>query len=137
MDIIQCRFCNKPFQSIGGKICNSCLDMIDEEFVKIRDHMYDNPNENDIDAVCEATGVQKNVVLYLIKEKRVTIAVPGSDNVIRSCTVCGKPIAKDSMCDSCRNKLSDVLEAHIKPDPKKEIGNSSVSKSGAMHVRRD
>ncbi|MCL1828976.1 MAG: hypothetical protein FWG32_05715 [Oscillospiraceae bacterium] len=133
MDIIQCKFCNKPFQSIGNKVCHACMDRIDSDFITIRDYMYDNPGAVDIDVICEATKVQRNVVLFLIKEKRVTIVAPGMSD-LRSCSVCGKPTSQDSMCEICRRKLSDILETQIKPAPSKEEKSEAV-KSQKMHTR--
>lgn len=135
--ILQCKFCNKPFQSIGSKICPNCLDQIDKDFVTIRDYLYDHTGQFDLDAVCEATDVQKNVVLHLINESRLILSTP--QGAAFACSVCHKPIASGTMCDECRNSLSTTLSASVesasKPQAAPSSGLSRSKPGGRMHVR--
>lgn len=137
--IAQCKFCNKPFYSIGGKVCPDCLDQIDEDFTTIRDYMYDNPGCFDIDSICKATGVHKKVALHLIEEERLVIAAP--DGGPFSCSVCRKPIPSGSICEDCTRSLSSTLGSSIAATPapvqkEKKISPHS-SNSAGMHIRRD
>lgn len=134
--IAQCKFCSKPFHSIGGKVCPNCLDEIDEDYVKIRDYIYDNPGKLDIDAVCEATGVHKKVVLYLLEEKRLIFSTPVSGGL--SCSICHRPISEGAMCDSCKKSLSNTLNSVVaKPAVQKKAPLPSGGKTAKMHLKRD
>lgn len=133
--ITQCRFCNRLFQSISGNICPNCNIQIDEDFMTIRDYIYDNPGRFNIDAICEATGVQKRVVLHLIKEQRLILESPEAGGL--SCSVCHKPIASGEMCEECRLYLSSKLGS-VPPSPasKPEPAPMESGKKGKMHIRR-
>ena len=136
--ILQCRFCNMPFQSLGGKICNNCLDQIDLDFAEIRDYIYENPGELSIDRICEETGIKKKTILYLIDEKRLTFSTP--EGGVFSCNVCHKPIPEGTMCDDCKNELSLTLGAAITNTPVK-IENKKTAKlkrgNEKMHIKSD
>lgn len=135
--IIQCKFCKMPFQSLGGKVCNNCLDQIDLDFTTIRDYTYDNPGTFDIDRICEETGVAKKIVIYLIEEKRLTFSSPGSSGVF-SCSICHKSIEQGNMCDDCKNSLSKTLGSVISTPAAKTKKPTEFKRSGAkMHVKKE
>ena len=136
--IIQCKFCNMPFQSLGGKLCNNCLDQIDLDFTVIRDYLYEHPGAVNIDRICEDTGIKKRVILYLIDEKRLTISTP--EGGVFTCNICHKPINEGNMCDDCKNSLSQTLGAAIinSPAPAAEKKKPAMlSKNERMHLNKD
>ena len=136
--IIQCKFCNMPFQSLGGKLCNNCLDQIDLDFAAIRDYLYEHPGSVNIDKICEETEIKKRVILYLIDEKRLTFSTP--EGGVFSCSICHKPIPEGNMCDDCKNTLSQTLGAAVLPPKTKQPEkkkNAIRSKSERMHLRND
>lgn len=127
MTIVQCKFCKKPFHSVGGSICPDCLDQIDKDFLTIRDYLYDHPGAFDIDAVCEATEVNKKIALHLLAEKRLNISLPGDVQSVPgglSCSICHKPISYGNMCEDCKislsNKLTSSPMAAAASSPKRE-----------------
>ena len=138
MNIIQCRLCRKPFDSIGGKICPECLHKIDKDFVKVRDYIYEHKRA-DVDTVSEDTEVDKAIILYLIKEGRITLG-GGSGGGALLCEVCKKPISSGRMCPACMDKLSTTMQKSIGID--KPAGKESAKKNPAdpkntkgMHTR--
>ena len=136
--ILQCRFCNMPFQSLGGKLCNNCLDQIDLDFTVIRDYIYENPGEFSIDRICEETGIKKRTILYLIDEKRLAFSTP--EGGVFSCSICHKPIPEGSMCDDCKNSLSITLGAAVMNTPEKPVEKKSAfskRKGEKMHLKND
>lgn len=134
--IEQCKFCSKPFHSVGGKVCPNCLSKIDEDYITIRDFIYDATGNIDIDIICEETGVDKKVVLHLIEEKRLVFSTPLSGGL--TCSICHKPINSGSLCESCKLSLSSTLSSSIaKPVEKKKTPLPSGSKTAKMHVKRD
>lgn len=141
LDIISCKFCNKPFQSFGGKICNNCLEQIERDFKTIREYIYDNPDKSSIDEICKETEVDRAIVLHLLREKRLTIQNL-ADGAL-TCDVCHKPIRSGTMCDSCKkalaNKLVDTLPKRPAEEDKKPLLSTKDSKMHVQHgkIRRD
>ena len=136
--ILQCRFCNMPFQSYGGRVCNNCLDQIDLDFATIRDYMYENPGVLSVDRMSEATGIRKKIILYLIDEKRLSFSTP--EGGVFSCDICHKPIMEGSMCDDCKTSLSITLGAAIVNTPVKVEDKKSLKtkrRYEKMHIRSD
>jgi len=135
--IMQCKFCNMPFHSLGGKLCNNCLDQVDLDFTVIRDYLYEHPGAVNIDKICEETEIKKRVILYLVDDKRITFSTP--EGGVFSCGICHKPIYEGSMCDDCKNSLSQTLgaavtSAPVKPPEKKT--NAIKSKNERMHLNK-
>jgi len=112
MDIIQCKFCKRPFQTINSKICPSCLEQIDKDFIVVRDYIYDN-KKADIDEVSENTGVNKAIVLHLLREGRLQIVSVESGSALLFCEVCKKPISKGRLCESCRTDVSSTMKQSV------------------------
>jgi hypothetical protein len=113
--------CKKPFQSFGGKICGSCLERIDRDFIKVRDYIYDNKHAN-IDTVAEETEVPKNIILHLLKEGRLVIDDPGGGGVL-FCEACKKPINTGRLCKECSDKVSSKIQGSIAAKKPQDQGN--------------
>jgi len=113
MNIIQCSICKKPFQSLGRKICNECLEKIDKDFIIVRDYIYEHKHA-DVDKVSEDTGVSKHTIIYLLKEGRLIVDDPsGSGGGLLTCEVCRRPINSGRMCDGCKEKVSSTMQRSI------------------------
>ena len=113
MNIIQCNFCKKPFQSYGGRTCSICLERIDRDFITVRDYIYENKHA-DMDTVSEETEVPKQIILHLLKEGRLIVDEPeGDSSGILSCEVCKKPINSGRMCKSCKDKVANTMQRNI------------------------
>ena len=135
MDIIQCKLCNMPFHSVGGKICPACTEKIDRDFITVRDYIYENPNAR-IDKVSEETEVDRATILHLLKEGRLILDTPDSDGLLL-CDICKKPISTGRMCNECKEKVSKTMSESIaasKP-PQPERKDLKASKHNArMHT---
>lgn len=131
MDIIQCRLCKKPFQTLGGKLCPECLTKLDEDFVKVRDYIYEHKHA-DVDKVAEETGVSKQAILILLKDGRLQIEDAGVGSILL-CEVCKKPIKTGRMCEDCRKKLAFSMDKNVsagKPDSKKPDAKKKDAQPG-------
>ncbi|MCL2126045.1 MAG: hypothetical protein FWH33_09040 [Oscillospiraceae bacterium] len=113
MNIIQCKMCNKPFQSLGSRTCPDCLDKIDRDFITVRDYIYDNPNASSkIDKVSEETGVERAVILHLLREGRLILDNPDSDGLL-FCELCKTPINTGRMCKDCKGKVANTMSKSL------------------------
>ena len=137
MNIIQCKMCRKPFHSVGGKICAECLQKIDDDFITVRDYLYDNRGA-DIDKVAEETGVAKTIIIHLLREGRLVISnADGSEVNALLCEICKKPISTGRMCDDCRNAVASTMQKTLVSDkpPVTEKKDMHASKhTGKMHT---
>jgi len=122
MNIIQCTFCKKPFQSLGRRICNDCLEQIDKDFITVRDYIYEHKHV-DMDKVSEETEVSKQIILYLLKEGRLILDDDSIGGGVLFCEVCRKPISSGRMCKDCKGKVSLTMQKNI------ETRGSSGSRS--------
>ena len=137
MNIVKCKMCRKPFHSLGGFTCPDCLRKIDEDFITVRDYIYDNPHCT-IDKASEKTGVEKAVILHLLKEGRLTLDNPDADWVL-VCEACKKPITSGRMCDQCKKDLAATMNKNIEgskpqPQPQEKIDFQASKRNAKMHT---
>ena len=128
MNIIQCTFCKKPFQTLGRKICGECLEQIDKDFITVRDYIYENKH-SDMDKVSEETGVSKQIILYLLKEGRLILDDESGGGGVLFCEVCKKPISSGRMCKDCKGKVSLTMSKNI------DSRGPSASRSGEQNFK--
>ena len=113
MEVKQCAFCRVPYQSMGGRLCSECLIKLDEDFVKIRDYLYDHDGAG-IEEVSEATGVTRKVIFYLLKEERLIVGDEnGNANNLLTCESCKRPINTGRMCASCKKEVLSAIQENV------------------------
>ena len=139
MDILQCRICSKPFQSFGGKTCTNCLEEMEMQYIKVRDYIYDNPYNSEIDKISAETEVPHAAILQMLKDGRLMIRTVDGDSGLLSCEICKRPIGSGKMCDDCKNQVAEELqrslESKMPPPETKKKGKASNTDS-RMHIRR-
>ena len=124
MNIVQCQFCKKPFQSLGRRICPACLEQIDRDFITVRDYIYEH-KVTDMDTVSEETGVTKQIILYLLKEGRLIMEDENAEGSLLKCEVCRKPISSGRMCKDCKDKVASTMQKNIAE--RQNAGNVSAN----------
>ena len=112
MEIKQCDFCRAPFQTLGSKICGDCHTKIDEDFIKIREYLYDHDRAN-VEEVAEATGVSRKSIMYLLKEERLLVGEDDGAGSILKCEICKKPINTGRMCVACKKEVFSAMQESI------------------------
>ena len=135
MNIIQCKICHKPFQSLGGNTCADCLTKIDRDFMTVRDYIYDNPNSN-MEKVSEETGVEKAVILHILKEGRLKLDTPDTEGLL-VCYICKKPISSGRMCSECKGKVASTMSKSIgsnKPTEQDKQDLKASKHNAKMHT---
>ena len=125
MNIIQCIFCKKPFASLRDKVCPECHEKMDQEFITVRDYIYEHKHAG-IDEIAEETEVPKQHIMYLIKEGRLIIDSPdGSGGGLLYCEACKKPISTGRMCKDCMASLAGKMDKSISGGKKPEPGKAA------------
>lgn len=108
MQLIKCKWCGKPFQSMGVSFCPVCIQELDVQYKPVRDYLYDNPNAS-IEEVMEATGASEKTILYYLRDGRLQMV--NSSGLLR-CEHCGAAINSGRLCEKCSNKVEERL---VKP----------------------
>jgi len=113
MGFKQCEFCRKPYEDMGKSVCGECLLKLDEDFIKIREYLYEHDSDG-IEEVSEETGVPRKTIFYLLKEERLIVGDDnGSVNGILTCEACKRPIATGRMCGGCKKAVVKELNESV------------------------
>ena len=113
MGFKQCEFCRRPYEDMGKRVCGECLLKLDEDFIEIREYLYDHDRAG-IEEVSEATGVSRKSIFYLLKEERLIVGDEnGSVNGILKCEACKKPIPTGRMCAGCKKAVITALNESV------------------------
>lgn len=125
MKVDNCKRCKKLYNKIKTPYCPTCLDEIDRQFGLIRDYMNENPYA-DVNTVLKETGTEEKVLLFLLREERLTI----STRALIPCDSCGKMIKSGRYCSECTVKLT--TEFHKAEEEQKK----SVKISNDIHQNK-
>jgi len=102
-------------------MCGDCLKKLDEDFILIREYLYEHDGAG-IEEVSEATGVSRKSILYLLKEERLIVGDEnGEANGYLKCESCKRPIHTGRMCAGCKNEVLSAIQQSVaavrKPKP--------------------
>lgn len=129
MRLKKCDICTRPFQDMGLPFCPYCMQELEDQYILVREYLYDNPNAS-LEAVAEATGVPAKVILYFIKDGRVREV--NTSGLLR-CDQCGKSIDSGRFCESCMAKIDERV---IKPlQAAQQAMKQKPSNTPRMHTR--
>lgn len=136
LKFIKCALCGKLFHSLGTNICAPCGEQADQDFLKVREYMYEiseNANLNDIIA---NTGISEKVVLYLMKEGRLSNADVSIVGYLR-CAACSAPIEKGKLCRKCSTVWSTENDKLMSErQTKRETRDDHLKTGTKMHTHR-
>ena len=116
-ELANCTRCNALFVKSLRVICQKCYKDEEEAFQIVYRFLRDRKNrEATILEIVEETGVEEEIIIKFVKEKRLTpkdfpmLAYP--------CDRCGKDITTGTICSSCTEELRKDL-AEFEEDEKK------------------
>lgn len=127
MPIKLCEYCEKPFQSLGAKICPECTKELDAAYIKTRKYIYQNagPEKTSFYEIIEHTDVSEKALNYLIGEGRIVLSGKSGKGGTR-CRACGTETRGDALCPSCRQKLISAklltVGTEAAPEPGRPAG---------------
>jgi len=121
MDIRNCTRCGKIYQYDGFKICPSCIREDEEDFLKVREYLYEYPGAN-LQEVHEATGVSISKIIDFLRQGRLEVAE--ESNILLQCEKCGASIKTGRYCQKCtteiQRELGSAYAAAVKPVKKEK-----------------
>ncbi|SMC35515.1 hypothetical protein [Papillibacter cinnamivorans] len=125
-----CEYCGRLFQSIGTDICSACSEKLDRDFVKVREYIYENPENVSIADILENTEVPEKVIRLFLKEGRISSRTVSLGDYVK-CEACGAPTDGGRLCRKCAAafsaeaaKLSSQVKENPKEDPARRAWNS-------------
>ncbi|UMZ74999.1 TIGR03826 family flagellar region protein [Natranaerofaba carboxydovora] len=133
MDITNCPECGKLFKKVGKKICPECIQKEEEDFLKVKQYLDDNPGAT-VPVVAEETEVSEKRINNFIREGRLEAS--SFENISVSCMSCGAPTKRGKYCSDCTGKLQSDLEKAMgeKKEEKKE-DDDRPKEGGKIHIR--
>jgi flagellar operon protein (TIGR03826 family) len=115
MDVRNCKRCGKIYNYTGSAVCGNCLRQEQEDFEKIREYLFRNPNSSTAE-VSEATGVELKVISRFLKEGRIEADyIKMSDGSELTCEKCGKPVQSGRFCEGCVKEMQADFSRAAKP----------------------
>ncbi|MBN4062554.1 MAG: MerR family transcriptional regulator [Alkaliphilus sp.] len=112
MELRNCKKCGRAFAYKGIPVCLRCKNDDEDEFMKVKDYLYDNTGAT-IREVSDETGVDEKQILRYLKESRIEIIEEG--NFVLECERCGKSLRSGRFCDVCVSDMSKEFSSAIKP----------------------
>jgi flagellar operon protein (TIGR03826 family) len=103
MNLRNCPQCGKLYVHSLRSLCPECLKKDEENFDRVRDFIYTNPQAS-LEEVSEETGVSTKNILEYLKEGRLMLR-SNNVNILLSCEVCDEPILSGKLCEKCSGKL--------------------------------
>jgi len=131
MDFTNCVRCGKLFNRGTIPICESCVKREEEDFLRIKDFIYENPNSS-MSKVAEGTGVSLKRILKYLKEGRLELSpdVIGNDF---TCERCDAPITTGKYCKKCQAEFSSEVNELFRKDEPELKKSSSSQPNNKMH----
>ncbi|UOQ48311.1 hypothetical protein MUN88_20095 [Gracilibacillus caseinilyticus] len=107
-DLANCDRCDKVFVKTSRSICAECIKEEDKKFQIVYDFIKKRENRQaTIPEIVEATGVEEDVILQFVKDKRLRSSQ--FPNLTYKCERCGNPITKGKICENCSNEITSEL----------------------------
>jgi flagellar operon protein (TIGR03826 family) len=117
MKIRQCSQCKGIFQSFGEEtVCPRCMEEMDQQYVKVRDYLYEHPRAGIVE-LSKETQVDEKMILRFLKEERLILAEP--TEYLR-CASCGTPISSGRYCENCLKSIKNEIDRLIPDDDGKK-----------------
>ncbi len=115
MDVRNCKRCGKIYNYTGSAVCTNCLRQEQEDFEKIREYLFKNPNSSAAE-VSEALGIEIKVISRFLKEGRLEADyIRMSEDSELTCEKCGKPVKSGRFCENCVREMQADFSKAVKP----------------------
>lgn len=107
-ELANCARCGTVYVKTIRDICQNCYREEEDAFQKVYQFLRDQKNrEATVFEIVEATGVEEELIIKFVKEKRLTpkefpkLAYP--------CERCGRDISAGKICERCQKELKSDL----------------------------
>lgn len=111
MNVKNCRRCGKIYAYDGFRICKECRNADIEDFKRVKEYIYDNPNAT-IGEVAEEAEVSEKKIFEFLRQGKLELKSENG-NLFLDCEKCGVPISSGRFCDKCTASLQRELQGSI------------------------
>ena len=131
-ELINCGKCGRMFSSDGGqKFCSKCRTNDEDDFLIVREYIYDNPNST-ASEVAEETGVDEAKILKFLRQGKLQLK---GDGVGYPCERCGKSINTGKFCDPCSQELKTEINKAFGIGSSSAPAKEEKKKTSKMHIK--
>ena len=132
---LKCELCEGRMKYTGGGryVCEECEHEMLDDFGKVKEFLSDNGASSAYE-IYMATGVELDVIDYLLKEGRLEIP-KGSKTYLR-CKKCGCEIRYGKYCADCVRLIGNQLQSQFLGDGNGD-GQKAVRLNGKMHIKKN
>mgnify|MGYP001174086194 FL=1 len=130
-ELANCMNCNEVFVKTVRDICQKCYEAEEEAFEIVYRFLTKRKNRQaTIMEIVEATGVEEDLIIKFVKEKRLRAA--DFPNLNYPCEKCGQPITTGRICEQCSSemikelKFQEEIEQQINQRKKAERDRENV-----------
>lgn len=110
-ELANCSRCGAVFVKDIRDICRACFKEEEESFQIVYDFLKQRKNrEATLIEIVEATGVEEELIIKFIKEKRLRQSQ--FPKLAYPCERCGEHITTGSLCEECSEELKYDLQVH-------------------------
>lgn len=134
MEIRNCKRCSRIFNYNGSGVCPNCFLQEQEDFEKVRDFLFVNPNSSTIE-VSQGTGVDVKIISRFLKEGRLKGETEGMGDSTLTCDKCGCDIQSGRFCEKCIVEMQSDFKKAVKPaNPNMNNNANNPWKGGKVHT---
>jgi flagellar operon protein (TIGR03826 family) len=132
MEIRNCKRCGNVFSYSGNKFCTNCIKEDEEDFVKVKDFLNQNPNAKLVDISREIdVGIEK--VRKFLRDGRLEIV--GDNNFLIECDNCGTPIKSGRFCEECLRTTRNNLQSASQELTSQKEEREAKKKDGGFYFK--
>ncbi|MCY9696118.1 TIGR03826 family flagellar region protein [Paenibacillus alginolyticus] len=125
MNVANCPRCGKIFVKGFNEVCPNCVKDLEQQYEKCLKYLRENKGTT-INDLSEATGVAVKQITKFIRDGRISIM--HAPNMSYPCEVCGTLIRENTICESCRLKLSKDVRNNNEDEQRREDQRKRESK---------
>src|SRR5699024_647596 len=112
-ELANCIRCEAVFVKTTRDICQDCYQQEEKDFDTVYSFLKQKKNrEATLYEIVDATGVEEEVIIKFIKEKRLRTSQ--YTKLAYSCERCRTPIISEKICPTCSEELKNELEQYEK-----------------------
>lgn len=136
MDMRNCPRCGGLFLYRGLRLCESCRQVEEEEYEKVKLYLQENRGVT-VDKVAEATKVSRQQILAFIRAGRLSGEIENLIEAALFCERCDKPIVEGRLCKVCQNELTHNFLKNQSKLKEQEASSNGSSKVRFLKRNRD
>ncbi len=127
MKLKNCIRCGRVFAYIGNSLCPDCIQQDEEEFILVKEYIYEHPKAR-LHVIEQETGVSQAKILRFVREGR--LEAEGNEDLLVTCERCHTPISEGRFCLNC---INDLTKGMVGKD-KDSLEEEDKHRTGKMHI---